>query len=124
MQNIHLDYYELGITPVVIVRNQKGGTGLQAWRSDIESNRMVRDDMIILDIDENGTSDFRPISKENFERSCAELRVITPHISFFFSPAANAVENMSPSFRRDILSENIANDEEIAPFRAHLQLVA
>ena len=122
---IHLDYYELGITPVVIVRDAASGSAQQAWRADIAQNRMVRDDTIIMDIDDGGTSDFRALDKAQFDTLCADLKVIVPPIGFFNTPAANAVEHMSHNYRRAVGQDFIANDDTPAPsYHPHLRLVA
>lgn len=94
----HFDYYRLGLTPVMIVRDA-GGTAAQAWYADSFRRELVRDDNITIDIDDGGSSDVTPITKAEFASMCAEDHVVIPPETFFHTAEALDLRRMSHAYR-------------------------
>ena len=133
----HFDYYCLGLTPVMIVRDA-AGVAAQAWYADSHRRELVRDDNITIDIDDGGSSDVVSISADDFLQMCAAEGVSVPLRAFFQTAEAHDLRRMSHAYRIAVgqdfpsMSHIVASNDErlddgvvrlpVRPLR-HLRLV-
>lgn len=83
-----LDYHQVGLLPVLIVRDPATGHAEQAWCARASQNTLMRDDRFILDIDMQGGNEVSTMSAKDFHDFCTLNKIAIPHPTFFSTPAA------------------------------------
>lgn len=83
-----LDYHQVGLLPVLIVRDPITGHAEQAWCASASQNTLKRDDRFILDIDMQGGNEVTTMTAKEFNDFCNLNKIAIPHPTFFSTAAA------------------------------------